>query len=186
MGGLQIIHGDGGSDGEDAEPLIILYQSAFTTAEGEAEGTLIAQLVRDLLDQTPPADIHVVHGRIKDQIVAAAIFTRLTYAEDLRSVFLLSPMAVAPDHQRQGHGEALLRAALDHLRTNKVDVAITYGDPAYYKRVGFQPMTPQQAQPPLPLSMPFGWIGQNLHDGTVPQLTGPSACVAALNRPEIW
>jgi len=178
---MQIVHG-----ATDTQAITDLFQQTFTASEGEAEGALIGQLVRDLLTNTAPDDIHVFQGQSAGDLVAAAIFTRLTYPDDPKTVFILSPMAVAPDHQRKGLGQSLLNAALKTLRNQGVDVAITYGDPAYYSKVGFHPMTVEQAQPPLALSMPFGWIGQALNDGSAPVLNGPSTCVPALNRPDIW
>lgn len=147
---------------------------------------MIAQLVTRMLADTPAQDIYVFQGHMGDGLVAAAIFTRLSYPDDPQSVFILSPMAVDPAHQRQGHGQALLRNALHSLAHQGVDVAVTYGDPAYYGQIGFRPMTTEQAQPPLPLSMPIGWIGQTLPDGDEVKLVGPSTCIDALNDPSIW
>ena len=63
---------------------------------------------------------------------------------------------------------------------------MTYGDPAYYGRVGFHPAPEAEARPPLPLSMPQGWLWQAL-DGSDPRpLAGPSHCVAALRDPGLW
>jgi putative acetyltransferase len=85
-----------------------------------------------------------------------------------------------------GIGQALLTHALGALRAEGVQIAITYGDPSYYKQVGFMPITEDQARAPLPLSMPHGWIGQALIENKMPQLQGPSSCVPALNRTDIW
>ncbi|WP_407493532.1 GNAT family N-acetyltransferase [Pseudooceanicola sp. MF1-13] len=170
----------------DPQPLIDLYQRTFTASDGADEGAVIGDLVKHLLSDTAAQDIHVLQGQIDGAPIAAAIFTRLTFPDDPHHVVILSPMAVAPDHQRKGHGQALLRQALDALAKDGVQVAITYGDPAYYGQVGFAPLTTDQAQPPLPLSMPIGWIGQPLKEATMPTLIGPSRCVRALNRPEIW
>lgn len=72
------------------------------------------------------------------------------------------------------------------LRSEGVQVAITYGDPDFYRGVGFAPITEEQARPPLPLSFPHGWIGQSLAGEAMPDLQGPSTCVGALNRSEVW
>lgn len=164
----------------------VIDPATFTASEGADEGALIGELVRHLLAQTPAADIRVFCAEKDGKIIAAAVFTRLTFPQDPHVVFLLSPMAVAPEHQRQGVGQALLSNALDGLRREGVEVAITYGDPDYYRRVGFRPIPEDQARAPLPLSLPHGWIGQSLTDGRMPVLQGPSTCVAALNRPDVW
>lgn len=169
-----------------AELLIALFSATFTASEGAREGALIAGLVRDLLRRTPPADMQVFCTLEAGEVLACAIFTPLTYAEDAQRVALLSPMAVTPARQRQGLGQALLTHALAELRQEGVDVAITYGDPAFYGRLGFAVMTEAQARAPLPLSLPHGWLGQVLQTGGPPCLRGPSRCVPALNRADIW
>ena len=168
------------------QALIDLFAATFTASEGLVEGALIGDLVRDLLAVTPTEDIRVFCAEDKTGTVGAAIFTRLTYSEDPHIVFLLSPMAVAPGRQRRGIGRALLSHALEALRAEGVHVAITYGDPNFYGRVGFAPITEDQARAPLPLSLPHGRIGQSLSDEQMPVLRGPSTCVSALNRSDVW
>ena len=147
---------------------------------------MIGGLVGDLLRQTPPAERQVFCALEAGGPLACAIFTPLIYQEDPQRVALLSPMAVAPTRQRQGLGQALLTHALGALRQEGIEVAITYGDPAFYGRLGFAAMTEAQARAPLPLSLPHGWLGQRLHGGGLPSLRGPCRCVPALNRPDLW
>lgn len=168
------------------EAIAALFADTFKASEGPEEGTLIGDLVRDLMASTPEQDIRVFRAMDGGQLVGAVVFTPLTYAGDPLKVVLLSPMAVATDRQRQGIGKALISGALDALRIEGAEVAITYGDPAYYGRVGFVSITEAQAQAPLPLSFPHGWIGQSLTGGDMPDLQGKPTCVAAMNRPEIW
>jgi len=169
-----------------APDLIALFAASFTASEGPEEGALIGALVRDLLATTPAPDLRVFASAQDGTLTAAAIFTRLHYPQDPALVFLLSPMAVATRHQRLGLGQRLLASALAALRTEAVDVVVTYGDPAWYGKSGFRPLTPDQAQPPLPLSMPHGWIGQALDGAPLRPLIGPSTCAPALNRPVFW
>lgn len=163
-----------------------LFMSAFTAAEGAQEGALIQRLVHNLLTQTPPSDIHVFTATEGKILIGGAVFTRLVYAQNSPAICLLSPMAVAPAHQRQGVGQALLHYALAELRIVGIDIAVTYGDPNYYKKVGFKPVSEDVLPAPLPLSQPEGWIAQSLTEGDIPHLAGPSACVAALNNPHYW
>ncbi len=173
------------ADGRDGA-IVDLFREVFTASEGEGEGTLIGQLARDLLSDTPENDIRVFGAFDGETLVGSGIFTRLMYPEDAKHVALLSPMAVATDHQGQGIGQALLTHALAHLRGAGVEVAVTYGDPAFYGQVGFKPISEEQAKPPLPLSMPHGWIGQSLTGDDMPALKGPSVCVPALNYADLW
>ena len=168
------------------QELIELFAATFTASEGPDEGALIGDLVRGLFAETPIGDIRVFCTEDEGHAIGAAIFTRLTYLEDPHVVFLLSPMAVAPERQRRGIGQALLSQAFEALRYEGIQIVITYGDPDYYGRVGFRPITEDRARAPLPLSVSHGWIGQSLTEEQMPVLQGPSTCVAALNRNDVW
>lgn len=168
------------------QALAELFARSFAVAEEPEAGALIRGLVQDLLSQVPAPELRVFMAEDAGTIIGAAIFTPLTFAEDPRRVVLLSPVAVAPERQRQGVGRAMLHHALADLRTDAVDAAITYGDPAYYGRVGFRPIAEAQARAPLPLSQPQGWLGQSLTGPDMPVLRGASRCVAPLDRADIW
>lgn len=168
------------------QALVELFAAAFTASEGQTEGTLVGDLVRELLTETPAQDIRVFCAELAGSAIGAAIFTRLTYPEDPHVVFLLSPMAVASASQGQGIGQALIAHALEMLRSEGIQIAITYGDPAFYGRVGFRPIREDQARPPLPLRLPHGWLGKSLIQAEMPDLHGPSICVSALNRSDVW
>jgi putative acetyltransferase len=172
----------GGSD----QRIVALFTASFADAEGEQEGAAIGSLVGGLLDGTDPGDIEVVTAEDDGALVGAAIFTRLHYPRDTRVVFLLSPMAVETARQGLGVGQRLLRHALQALRAGGVDVVITYGDPDFYGRVGFAPVSEETAPPPLPLSRPEGWLGRALSAAQLTPIPGPSSCVAALNDPHHW
>ncbi|MCD1620040.1 GNAT family N-acetyltransferase [Salipiger manganoxidans] len=166
--------------------LAALVTAVFSASEGAAEGAVVGGLVRDLLATTPAADIRVFCATEAGETLGGVIFTRLDFPEDPHRVLLLSPMAVATAMQGQGVGLALLRHALAALRAEGWDVALTYGDPAFYGRSGFARITEAQARAPLPLSMPQGWLGRSLDAGAMPVLRGQSRCVAALDRAELW
>lgn len=168
------------------EAIAELFAATFAASEGAAEGALIGSLARNQMAGTAPEDIRLFTARDKGRLVGAAVFTRLIYANDPRRVFLLGPMAVATERQGEGIGQALLSHALESLRAEGVDVAITYGDPAFYGRVGFMPLSPATAPPPLPLGQPEGWIGQSLTGADLKPLRGPCTCVPALDDPRFW
>ena len=168
------------------QQIVCMFTAAFIESESADEGALVGNLVRNLLGGTSQRDIHVFTAVDDGALIGGAIFSRLTYANDPRTVFILSPMAIATDRQGQGIGQALITRALAALREAGVDVAITYGDPAFYRKVGFLPLTEAIAPSPLPLSHPSGWIGQSLTDAALKPLLGTCTCVAALNDPAIW
>lgn len=168
--------------------IIDLFSTTFTASEGEQEGALIGELVRKLLDGTAEEDLFVFTAAEDETIIGAIVFSRLTYGQDARTVFVLGPVAVAPDHQRKGIGQRLLNHGLAALRDAgvDVDVAMTYGDPDYYARVGFMPISETDAAAPFPLQHPEGWLARPLQDRPMTPLKGPSHCVAALNDPVFW
>lgn len=55
------------------------------------------------------------------------------------SVQGLAPLAVSPDHQRQGIGAALIRAGLEACRQLGTGAVCVLGAPDYYGRFGFEP-----------------------------------------------
>jgi len=51
----------------------------------------------------------------------------------------LAPLAVAPEAQGRGVGDALVRAGLDRCRAGRHAFVVVLGSPAYYGRFGFVP-----------------------------------------------
>lgn len=174
-----------GYRGREAQ-IVDLFRATFAASEGDQEGALIGELVRRLLHGTPAPDLHVFTAEDAGKTVGGAVFSRLAYAHDPRTVFVLGPVAVATDRQREGIGQALLHHALAALRVAGVDIVMTYGDPAYYTQVGFVPVSEGDAPAPFPLQQPEGWLGQSLTDAAMTPLKGPSRCVAALDDPAYW
>jgi predicted N-acetyltransferase YhbS len=174
-----------GHHGRESE-IIDLVTATFTASEGEEEGALIGELARNLLGGTAEQDLFVFTAEEDGAIIGAIVFSRLTFAQDDRPVFVLAPVAVATDRQGQGIGQQLLAHGLAALRGGGVDIAITYGDPNYYAKVGFMPISEADAQAPFPLKQPEGWLAQSLTDRAMTTLKGPSRCVEALNNPVFW
>ena len=52
-------------------------------------------------------------------------------------VLQLSPLGVLPEHQRRGHGSALVHASLDAVRARGEPLLLVEGNPKYYGRFGF-------------------------------------------------
>ncbi len=168
------------------DSIIALFNDAFTASEGAGEGDLVASLVSTMFASVPPDDIRVFLALDEGALAGAIIFTRMTFADDDRTVFLLSPVAIAPGHQGKGVGQALLAHGLNSLRETGVDVALTYGDINFYAKVGFAQITEDVARAPQPLSYPEGWLGQSLASETLVPLRGALTCVAALDDPAYW
>lgn len=169
-----------------ATRIVALFRAAFSASEGVEEGNLIGKLAAELLSTTPQDDLRVFTAAVDGALAGAIVFTRLTFESDDRVVFLLAPVAVAPDHQGRGVGTALLRHGLEEMAKEGTDVAVTYGDPAFYGRVGFRPAPEDVLPAPQPLSQPEGWQARSLTGRPLTPFAGPSRCVAAFGDPAYW
>lgn len=177
-----------------------LFTSVFTDSEGVAEGKLIGELAVNLCEVTKPSkpflgdvmclgatdDIGAQQANDKSSaLVAVIFFTKLDYGAGT-TVFMLAPVAVLTKRQNQGVGQALINFGLSELKAMNVDVVVTYGDPNYYSRCGFQCLSENRLKAPLPLSIPRGWLAQSLTGEDIPALSAKPSCVEAFNNPVYW
>ena len=167
------------------DELVSLFSSVFTASEGEKEGRLIGNLVSELSSVIDNEDVICI-GTYQDGILIGSIFlTRLSFTENIQ-VYMLAPVAVSTKHQGNGVGKQLIAYGLNELRRRNVKVVITYGDPMYYSKIGFQPLSETTIQAPLKLSMPEGWLGQSLTEEMIPAIYERPACIEAFNDPAYW
>jgi putative acetyltransferase len=163
-----------------------LFTATFTASEGADEGALIGKLARRLMAETPAQDVRVFSAWDRGELVGAILFSRLTYTGDKRTVFVLGPVAVATDRQNQGIGQRLISHGIEVLRQEGVKIAVTYGDPGFYRRAGFKAISQDDFPAPFPLQHPEGWMGQSLNVAPLTPLEGPAYCVPAFNDPAFW
>ena len=161
-----------------------MFNETFTASEGAEEGALIARLTLELATLSGSPDLFGCVALDEERIAGAIFMSRLRAVGG--DLFLLSPVGVHPDYQRQGVGKALVSAGFDRLREMEIDTCVTYGDPNYYAASGFRPVTEDVIPPPHALSMPFGWIAASMDGGEVRPVTGPTQCVAPFDDPSLW
>jgi putative acetyltransferase len=80
-------------------------------------------------------------AEVDSEVVAHILFTRslLDAPARLVDVLVLSPVSVAPAHQRRGIGSALIRHGLDTVRRRRDEpLVFLEGAPGYYGRFGFE------------------------------------------------
>lgn len=172
-------------DKDDKEEVAGLFGSAFSSSEGEKEGELISNLASKLCSRADNQEIIGIGAYEEGSIIGASFFTRLKFDEPVM-VYMLAPVAVSPAHQGKGVGQALIKYGLNELKNRAVAVAITYGDPSFYSKVGFQPLSENTIKAPVKLSMPEGWLGQSLKEGPIPTINGRPRCVEEFNDPVYW
>lgn len=112
---------------------------------GNGEVALVEALRRD-------HDVVCEFVTVDDEGAVAAhiLFSRLdaragTHA--LKAV-ALAPLAVRPDFQNTGIGDALTRVALEHCRRSGEDLAVVLGHPNYYTRFGFSALLGKMLKAP--------------------------------------
>ncbi|MGD8590238.1 MAG: N-acetyltransferase [Chromatiales bacterium] len=172
-------------DKNSKQEVASLFTSVFTSSEGEKEGQLIGGLASELASKTDNQDIICIGAYDEGSIIGVIFFTRLQFNGPIK-VYLLAPVAVSTKNQRKGVGQALINYGLNLLKNRSVAVAITYGDPSFYSKVGFQPLPESVIQAPLKLSMPEGWLGRSLTGDPIPTMNERPTCVKEFNDPVYW
>ena len=172
-------------DKQSQEEITTLFTSVFTLSEGQAEGELIGRLASKLASGIDNQEILCFGTYEQNLLIGSIFFTRLRFEQAIM-VYMLAPVAVSTDHQGKGVGQALINFGLDELKNRAADIAITYGDPAFYSRVGFKPLPEDVIKAPLRLSMPEGWLGQSLTGERIPVINDRPLCVNEFNDPVYW
>ncbi|MEZ8720639.1 GNAT family N-acetyltransferase [Vibrio pomeroyi] len=174
----------------EIETITQLFTQTFTDSEGENEGKTVGKLANDLLTTTDSTKLLCFvaeddSSESDSTIVGAIIFTPLSF-DDKTKAYLLSPVAVSTQVQKRGIGQKLINFGLETLKEQGVELAVTYGDPSYYSRVGFEQITVEQIPAPFKLSYPHGWLAQSLTGSEIKVTSEQSSCVEALARAEYW
>jgi putative acetyltransferase len=101
--------------------------------------------VGDLVEAVRASEHYVPHlalvaevdGRVAGFVMAS--HATLVDGERRHRVLTLSPLAVAPEHERRGIGSALVRALVARAAETGEPLLTLEGSPAYYGRLGFEP-----------------------------------------------
>ncbi|MBF0195810.1 MAG: N-acetyltransferase [Magnetococcales bacterium] len=169
----------------DIRVIVELFASVFAASEGIAEGELIGGLSKDMFEKTYKKDLLNFVALDSDKIIGSIFFSRLVFDSDIEA-FILGPVAVHNDYQGKGVGKALINFGLDDLKNRGVDIALTYGDPRFYNKVGFYHVSQKTIKAPFDLSQPEGWLAQSFNEETIKTFTGKCTCVKALRDPAYW
>ena len=111
---------------EDAPQVAAIVEEAF----GQADEARLVEALR--------ADGEVVISLVavlEDVVVGHALLSRLD--APFRAL-ALAPLSVAPGHQREGIGGALVAESLRRAEEQGWAAVFVLGDPAYYRRFGFR------------------------------------------------
>lgn len=150
-----------------------------------------AELTADLLADTsaePRLSLLAFH---EGRAIGHVLFTR-GYIEDAALqplVYILAPLAVIPDFQKQGVGGLLIRKGIEILKEKGAKLVFVLGHKEYYPRHGFvqnaQGMGYSTPYPnPTPAEYAQYWMIQRLTDEELPK--GRIICANTLFKPEHW
>jgi putative acetyltransferase len=105
-------------------------------------GTVVADLVDTLRGTITTGTGLSLVAEHRGQVVGHIMFTGslLDAPRRLVEVQVLSPLAVAPEHQKHGIGSALVREGLKIMAGRPVPIVFLEGDPAYYRRLVYYPV----------------------------------------------
>lgn len=162
-----------------------LFTSVFTSSEGEEEGKLIGNLASELSSNIDNEEIICFGAYKEESLIASIFFTRLRFSNPIL-IYMLAPVAVSTEHQGKGVGQVLIKHGLSELKNRSVTAVITYGDPAFYSKTGFQSLSENTIKAPVKLSMPAGWLGQSLTNGPIPAINERPICVRDFKDPVYW
>ncbi len=138
---------------DDTDDIAAVVEAAFTSP---VEAGLVAEIRASPLyvpEFALVAEIDDPAAATGRRIVGHVMISGCTLRADdgaERAIAMLSPLAVAPDVQRCGTGAALVRAALDRASVAGQPLVVVAGDPAFYRRFGFEPATDRGIELPLP------------------------------------
>jgi putative acetyltransferase len=169
---------------QDIDEIRNIHLRAFS----EGEQRKIAALAVNLLHaETTPETISLL-AEVDGAAVGHTAFSPVAIAENKNWIgYILAPLAVKPEYQKQQIGSKLIASGLERLSQLGAHRVFVYGDPSYYSRFGFTTEAASRYVPPYALQYPFGWQAIVLdEDSLVADAVVPISCAAPLHDPELW
>ena len=167
----------------DLVSIIKIIETVFP----DEENKLIMNVVQELSNTSSNPPIKSLVAEVDNQVIGYVSFSPI-FLKSTKNIsgYILSPLAVSIEQQKQGVGTNLINAGINMLTEDGVGALLVYGDPAYYGRFGFREEIGQSFLPPYILQYPFGWTGMMLNGTSIPEQPIQFECVAALSRPDLW
>ena len=167
----------------DGEAVRTVALAAFA----EAEARVVSQVAVSLLAEESSPPILTLVAEVDGAVVGFVSYSPLISADTGGVVAaVLAPLAVHPEHQKQGIARQLIEQGCDEVSHRGVDVLLVYGDPAFYGRFGFTHEHATPYVPPYPLTMPEGWQALVLPGGTAATTPVCVECARTLCDASLW
>ena len=110
-------------------------QKIIETAFSDEENKVIMNLVQELHQETTSPSIKSLVAEVDNQVIGYVSYSPIFLKSDSRmSGYIIAPLAVSPENQKQGVGSNLINAGIDLLTKDGAGFLLVYGDPAYYGR----------------------------------------------------
>ena len=117
----------------DAEVISQVTEIAFRTMEISNH---TEQLIIEALRAAGALAVSLV-AELDGNIVGHIAFSPVTMSDGTPDWFVLGPVSVLPEYQRQRIGTSLIERGLSHLKELNARGCCTVGHPEYYGRFGF-------------------------------------------------
>lgn len=121
----------------DAPAIFAVTEAAFRTAAHSA-GT--EQFIVNALRRARALTVSLV-AELDGSVIGHVAVSPVTVTDGAPGWYGLGPISVQPQYQRSGVGSQLMQAALHALREQGAAGCLLVGDPAYYRRFGFEAAT---------------------------------------------
>ena len=114
----------------DGDAIRQLYWSAFPEEENES----VATLAVELLAENSALPIISLVAEMDGAVVGHVAFSPIKIENQATiQAYILAPLAVRPDCQKQRIGSALVEYGMQRLSALGVDLIFVYGAPEYYQ-----------------------------------------------------
>jgi len=168
---------------DDRAAVLAVETAAFATP---AEAELVAALLEDPTARPVVSLLAEAEGKPVGHI----LFTSAAVHGDgvIVPASILAPLAVVPEAQRRGIGQALVRAGIEALTALDVGLVFVLGHIDYYPRAGFRPALPLGLRAPYAIdpAVADAWMVQETRPGLLGTVQGTVRCAEALMHPELW
>ncbi len=168
---------------QDSEVILEIYQTAFP----EEESAMVAKLAVDLLaEKTVPEILSLVAREIETPLGHVSFSPVKIENNEPCKAFILTPLAVHPEHQQKKVGSRLIEFGMKKLKEAGGNIVFVYGEPEFYGKFGFHADTANDFPAPFDLEYPFGWQALILNDWSDKTTPAATSCVSALSVPDLW
>lgn len=150
-----------------------------------------AELVRLLLEDKSAEPVVSLLAFCNNKPVGHILFTKATIEgfEDSLLAYILAPLAVMPEFQKQGIGGKLINEGIERLKVMGVEMVFVLGHPEYYPKFGFvsDAQSLGYSTPyPIPAEHANAWMVRDISSKGLNEVKGKVVCADSLNKLEYW